>query len=95
MRIPDRLKVGPFWYAIERPELIDRYAPETDGMCDYGRLEIKVENGLPAPRAEETFFHELVHAVDEFMCTQLSEEQMDQLSKGLYMVFKENGLLAD
>ncbi|NPV80730.1 MAG: hypothetical protein HPY52_10720 [Firmicutes bacterium] len=94
MKIPDKVKIGPFVYIIERPEIVDRYERELIGQCDHQAGIIRIERALTGSKAEETLLHEILHAVTMFMCLDLSEKQISQLSNGLYMVLKENNLLA-
>lgn len=93
MRIPDSVKVGPFIYTVEWPEIVDRGNRDLIGEADHNAFTIKVERGLRPEKAEEVFLHELIHCVDVFMQVGLNEDQVTRLSNGLYMVLKANGLL--
>lgn len=90
MKIPKTLKVGGHTYKVE---LVDRV--ETDkgedncGDCEWQLNRIRIKKSLPQSQLEETFLHELIHALD----TDMSEKEVNNLGFKLYMALKENDLL--
>jgi len=95
MKIPDRVKVGPFYYAVERPELLINHDHEhLKGESDHQHQVLRIESTLRPRQAEEVFLHELLHAVDTFMDTEMSERQVALIARGLYMALTESGILA-
>lgn len=95
MRIPETIKIGPFTYKVLRPVVVNNNLRQRIGEADHENLVIKVEDGLAPEVAAEVFFHEVMHAVDVLMGTKLKETQVERMSKGLYMVLKDNSLLRD
>jgi hypothetical protein len=64
--------------------------PRNVGYIDYKRQTIKTdpEHG----EDEQTLFHEIMHAADRFWYCNLTEEQVERLSEGLYHILKQNGV---
>ena len=91
MKMPTTVKVGPFDYAVEASALLDCLG---ETFCD--ELVIRLKLGMPRQTMEETFFHELFHAVNHVYCNRsLDEEEIRQMSIGLYQVLKDNGFLKE
>ena len=94
MKIPKILKVGGHQYKVE----ITKTYNESKGSNNWGRtnhvkLKIYLDEGLVESKKEETFIHELLHAVDSHQGNILKESQVDKIANGLYMVLKDNKLL--
>ena len=62
------------------------------GVCNSAALEIQILTSMPVSRQEETLLHEILHALDAALSTDLKEKQVHQLSEGLYQVLKPYGL---
>lgn len=61
------------------------------GKCSYLDAKIEVTKGLSEERAEETFVHELFHAIlNEAGYDDHDEDLVERASKVLYQVLKEN-----
>lgn len=94
MKIPKTVKVGGHIYKVE----ITKTSEESKGHNNWGRtnhakLKIYIDRELATSKQEETYLHELVHAIDFHMGTKLKEEQVERFSNGLYQVLKDNNLL--
>jgi len=88
MNIPDKIKVGPFTFHVKHSKHLDCLG---ETFCDD--LVIKIQKGLPTEVAEETFLHELFHAVNHVYCNRsLDESEIRQMSIGVYQVLKENNI---
>ncbi|MFC6315184.1 MULTISPECIES: ImmA/IrrE family metallo-endopeptidase [Lapidilactobacillus] len=96
MLIPDKVKVGSITYQVKQ-EHIDK----TDdglyqfGVTDYLNAVITINSDYPQERKEQTFFHELMHAVffESSNSDQAADERLvDSTGLMLYQVFKENEL---
>jgi hypothetical protein len=64
------------------------------GLCDSHAQTITVLEGLYPEDERETLLHEVVHAVDEAVFTDLTEHQVGALSRGLLAVFADNPAFA-
>jgi hypothetical protein len=95
--LPEKLKVGGFWYDIEHCDSLD------DANCslalhDSGRLCIKVAKTFNnKPIAEqwmlEAFTHEMLHAVNRtYNCDKLTERDIVTLGRGWYYTLSRNFL---
>lgn len=91
MKLPERVKVGGFWYSIQaaHDEMIAR---GNYGVTENPDLVIKVDEERPTLVVRETLLHEVVHAVETFFPEgeQLLERQCKGLSRVLFQVFTEN-----
>ncbi|MDA2921691.1 hypothetical protein MYX07_00310 [Patescibacteria group bacterium AH-259-L07] len=101
MKIPKKIKVGGHIYKVIYPY---RFKEREDlyGRTNEGRKEIFVTNldangnKLPQTKIEETFLHELLHAVDQtYNNNDLKEEIVARMGEGLYQVLKDNKLLKE
>jgi len=99
MKIPKEIKVGGHIYKVICPY---HFKDRTDrvGACDSLKNEIVIgdDNGNGEKRnkntIEQTFFHEMLHAIDKvYNADKLEEEVVERLSEGLYQVLKDNDLL--
>lgn len=93
MFIPKRVKVGPYWWAIE---FVDDMTDPADrntrvfGQCREGDLKILINKSLDSGNHFQTFLHELTHAIDFTLRIGLKENQADRLATGLAMVLQDN-----
>lgn len=77
---------------------LDEYGEGEDdyaaiGLWVFQDHTIHLKEGLEMDVAEETLFHELVHAVENELFLGLSEKKVSALSAVLYDTLKRNGLL--
>ena len=99
MKIPKKLKIAGFTYKITHNKQIADHS-STFASTINAQQEINVGQGFPVQKQEQTFLHEILHAV--WFCYGLKEagfknEQeehiVDALSNGLYQVLKDNKLI--
>ena len=100
MKIPDKVKVGAHVYDIVRSSDEGDYDARF-GHCFPRKLKIYIDPNVAQSQAEETFFHEVLHAV----CDQLhlfpktsdgqreEEEKVQPLGHAIYQLLKDNDLL--
>ena len=93
MKIPPKLKVLGIDYEVRRPEVVECEGEVAIGMHSGKDGFIAIKRDLTPTMAEATFFHEIVHAVN--IGDTLSEEQVEQIARGLYQVLKDNNLLRE
>lgn len=91
--IPKKVKVGGMEYTVEEKEFVEIDGDKNYlGKVNYVTTQIEVLDNV---RKEETFVHELLHAIFfEAGYQEQEEEMIDRVSKVLYQVLKDNqGLL--
>ena len=88
MRIPKKIKVGGHIYKIL---LVDRNSFDENGIGEYlvEKNIIKISKDLPQNQRELTFFHEVLHALNN----QLEEKDVEFLAQGIYQVLSDNKML--
>lgn len=77
-----------------------KYIPEDEGMeelglLDYDKLRIMIKENQPPIEEADTILHETVHAIDNIMGLELSEEQVRGIATGLIGVFQDNSEFAE
>ena len=94
MKIPDRVKIAGYDYTVER---FDESFTSADGtiLCDgehQGANQIiKVVNKGTEEYQMTVFLHEVIHAIIHSYTTNEQDEGfVEQVSKGLYQVIKDN-----
>lgn len=74
-------------------QVLDRIDQE-DSAGEHDSLStpatIKVKASLPADWRWQTFFHELLHMVEEEQFIDLTEDQVERIALGLYACWKRN-----
>lgn len=92
--IPGKVKVGGVHYDVEEKEFVEIDGNKNYmGKCSYVEAKIEIAKGLSKERAEETFVHELFHAVlNEAGYDEHDEELVIRASKVLYQVLRDNQL---
>lgn len=100
MKIPKQIKIGGLTYHIT-------FSPkECSSNSAFGiessyKQKIFIDSNAPKERQEQTFFHEILHAIDHtFHCGPgekeslgLTENQIKSFAAHLYLVLEENDLL--
>lgn len=92
MKIPEKVKVGPLDYSVEIvPGTFLNGTTAVDGTHNCMDTVIKVANVGNEDYKNTVFMHELLHAIDYVYCGDIfSENQIEQLSKGIYQVIKDH-----
>lgn len=92
MNIPSKVKVAGYDYLVERPPstFLDG-AQAVDGLHNAGSQCIKVARIGTDDYQNTVFLHELLHAIIyAFTPDEQDEKFVEQVSKGLYQVIKDN-----
>ena len=96
MKIPQKIKVAGHYYKVifDDKQLSKEHIV---GRINNDFKEIQLCKHYNSKRArakseiEETFFHEILHAIDRhYNNGSLSEKAVDSLANGLYQVFNDN-----
>ena len=88
---PKSVQVGRIKYKVKYLDKVD----ENDtmwGHWDSVTKLIKVNKNQTVAKLEQTFLHEVIHAVDYCKKIGLSEKKVRKLESGLYKFFKDNGI---
>lgn len=93
MVIKDKIKIGSMEYEVkntDEPILLDNQA--CNGIIDYENLLILIYKNRAIQKQEETFIHEILHGIIHERNLILEDEEMivEEISKGLYQVIKDN-----
>lgn len=91
MKITDTVEIG---YKNYNVNMIDGNVIDGNKVC-YGNIEydngnINLSKLYSNDQIKCTFIHECLHGIDEIMETNLDEEQVRKLSKGIYQFIKDN-----
>jgi len=96
MKIPKKIKIAGHWYKVKWD---DKGLTQKNLIGDVNNdfKEIRLCRHFKSKRArvkseiEETFLHEILHAIDKnYNNNSLSEKATNRLSQGLYQVLKDN-----
>lgn len=91
MKIPGIVKIG---YKAYNVNIVDKEVVDGNKVC-YGNIEydngnINISSLYSEDQQKCTFIHECLHGIDEIMETNLDEEQVRKLAKGIYQLIKDN-----
>lgn len=94
MQIPASITVGPLMYTV----IWDPHVRSDSGLVAFGQhraseQEIRLLPGLSPELTAETFFHELLHAIEAFYTVGLDEDAIRRISPVLYETLERNGIL--
>lgn len=102
INIPAKIRVGAINYTVKCADNDgfdhDSHVGSTDLYKSEVLLRCKSRSGdeLGKNYLEEVFLHELIHCINNQYLTgqrQLSEDQVDQVAKGLHQVLKDNNIV--
>ncbi|WP_425203994.1 ImmA/IrrE family metallo-endopeptidase [Priestia megaterium] len=90
--IPDYIKVAGITYKVQEVDgILEKF--NILGQINYHKGIIELDTELPLDRKEQTFIHEVLHAVfKEAGYDEQDEEMIDRVSMVLYQVLKDNYL---
>lgn len=93
MNIPEKVKIGCKDYEVE---ILDKLL-YLEGKTVYGtintnssKIEISTAGEVSKDSINLTFFHEVLHGLEDFLDIDLTEEHIEKFAKGLYLFVKEN-----
>jgi hypothetical protein len=84
--IPKSVNVLGREYQIE----VEQHLPNMFGYCDYENLLIKIKADQQPAMELDTVLHEILHAIDYSMNTELEERQIYCMTVGILSVLKYN-----
>lgn len=90
MKIPEKLNICGFKYTVEIRELDDN---SLFGQHDLAKCRILIANDVKErQKQEQTLIHEIFHAINIAVGTELEENKVAALSRALYQVLNDNDL---
>jgi hypothetical protein len=92
MKIPNKINVNGVEFSILR---VDNLEHDVFGDFKIKEGTVRLDGGLPGSVMEAVFFHEILHLVDFFTETKVSEEDVTRLAWAFYHVLKDNKLLKE
>lgn len=90
MIIPEKVKVLYKDYAVREESNLHDNKGELYGIARYLEEEIVLNAEASFAQKKATLVHEIVHAMDEMYCIELSESQVEKLGTGIYMLVRDN-----
>lgn len=95
MEIPSKVRIGSIDYDVElTDEILVLNAQQSLGIIDYDNTKIKIANNLQSKqKQEQTFLHEVVHAITREFKIDFTEDEetvVDKLALGLHQVIRDN-----
>lgn len=94
--IPKSIRIGNYTYAVEKvshPLVLE--SRENSGQIDYRNTVIRIrEDGFSEQHQEETFWHEVVHAIIEREGLGFDDEELvcNSFAKALHALMQDNPL---
>lgn len=90
MRIPDTVKILYRTYRVEEEENIHEGEYDLFGKVTYLPPVITLNAKMEKEQKENTFLHEVIHALDDAYVIGLSEKQVERLGSALYVFARDN-----
>lgn len=90
--IPNKINISGIEYTVEEVDnvIIDG-SNQFLGACYYTSAEIQVRSDLPQTKKEQTFVHEMLHAIfNEAGYSEQDEDMVNRVGIVLYQVLKNN-----
>lgn len=89
MKIPKKIKVGGITYKVKNVDIITA-GTGVCGSCNYDNSTIELLKKHKRQAKEQTFIHELLHAIFYHCNIEQDEHKIELLAQALYMVIKDN-----
>jgi hypothetical protein len=90
MYITDKVKIGGLVYTVKKVDKCKSDNRNTDGMIHYDEGIIELQKDMQGDYLSYVFIHEIVHGIYDFLCYEQDEKIVDQISRALHMVIKDN-----
>lgn len=88
-----KIKIGYRDYKIKEKNNLIVDGEECYGMIETDKEIITLNKRLDKKLKTETLIHEVVHGISEMYEADLTEDQVNRISKGLYIVLRDNKLI--
>ena len=95
MNIPSKVRIGSIDYDVElTDETLVLNAQQSLGIIDYDNTKIRIAKNIQSQqKQEQTFLHEVVHAITREFKIDFTEDEetiVDKLAYGLHQVIRDN-----
>lgn len=92
MKIPETVKVGGVVYDVIPKSFIELDGDRNyQGLCDFQNTKISILSSISDERIQQTFFHELTHAIFyEAGFEQQDEDVINRIGIVLHQVISDN-----
>lgn len=91
----DKIKIGYKTYEIKKEKSSTNLfieGSELYGQIDFKNKVITLNNDYDDEQLEVTLYHEILHGIDDMYNIDLTEKQVEMISKGIYILLTDNGL---
>lgn len=88
--IPNQIMINNVPFKVQEVENLTLNDEPHFGVYDPRNFEILINSQLPSERKHATLLHEVIHAISDDRNLQLSENDVDQLAKGLFATLVAN-----
>jgi len=95
VKIPKKVKIGPYDYTVERFPQVVKGGDVYYGRCFKDQCRIEIATSHPAQIIDVALMHEYLHGIDEVYDVGLEESQVDRLATGIMAFLKDNRLLRE
>lgn len=79
-----RLTIAGKRWTLKYVRTIVRDGVECDGLCDYGKSEIRIRSGLRGQEFTDTLAHEVIHACGWHLHEDFVEQTAEAIAAALY-----------
>ena len=92
MNIPDSVRIGGVDYSIVYKErIISGEGKALLGQIDFDNSRILIEPSVQSLQGQhQTLLHEIMHGIEHHFKMDLTEDEIDNLANGVYMVAADN-----
>lgn len=92
MKIPKKVRIGGIDYVVQYEErLISDDGKALAGQIDYSEDIIRLEPKVQSTQGMcQTLLHEIMHGIEHHFKMDLTEDEIDNLASGMYMVVQDN-----
>lgn len=91
MKIPKTLRIGAVLWTVQQVPPDEFDGGSACGDTNRALALIRINHDLPEDMKEQTFMHELLHAID----FQLDHDVVELMAALLHQVFSANGICFD
>ena len=94
VKIPTKVRIGAYEYSISLTPMGEDY--NKLGQCSTSKESIKIDSESSYRIKCVTFWHEILHAIDDVYRGKMEEEEMERLAQSLTAIMlNEMGIVFD
>ena len=94
MKIPKTLKIGAHKFKVLQKTELEVVNGDL-GSCQIStcRIWLNTTAGIAISQREQSFFHEIVEAINGLYNMKLEHQNIETLAEAMYQVLNDNGML--